>query len=100
VIEHVLGGLAEVDNPLAHVGWLHAERHVLRVDRTRTVVVTADPADATRDEMSVAGILALHEDAVAAEDRRRAMALDDLLLLKIDFRVDAETTDYASDRVP
>ena len=35
VVEHVLGGLAEVDDPLAEVRRLHAVRHVLAVARSR-----------------------------------------------------------------
>ena len=46
------------------------------------MVVAADPADPAGDEMGVARILALHEDAVAAEDRRGAVTLGDLLLSK------------------
>ena len=75
VIEHVLGGFAEVHDPFADVRRLDAVCHVLRVDRAGAMVVAADAADAAGDEMSVARILALHEDAVAAEDRRGAMAL-------------------------
>jgi hypothetical protein len=48
------------------------------------VVVTADTADAA-DEVRVPWVLALHEDAVSAEDRRGAVTLDDLLLLKVDL---------------
>ena len=74
VVEHVLGGLAAVDDPLAEVRRRDAVGHVLRVHRAGRVVVTADSADAAGDEVRVARILALHEDAVAAEDRRRAVA--------------------------
>ena len=57
VVEHVLGGLAEVDHPLAEVRRTHAVRHVLRVHRARRVVVTADAADPARDEVRVRGSL-------------------------------------------
>ena len=80
VVEHVLGGLAEVDDPLAQVRRLHAVGHVLRVAGAGGVVVAADAADAAGDEVRVARVLALHEDRVAAEDRRGAVALGDLAL--------------------
>jgi hypothetical protein len=100
VVEHVLGGLAEVDDPLTQVRRLHAVRHVLRVAGTGGVVVAADAADAAGDEVRVARVLALHEDGVAAEDRRRAVALGDRTVAEVDLRVDAETADDAGDRVP
>ena len=100
VVEHVLGGLAEVDDPLAERRRVHAVGHVLVVDRAGRVVVAADPADPAGDEVRVARVLALHEDAVAAEDRRRAVALGDVLLLEVDLGVDAEAADDAGDRVP
>ncbi len=100
VVEHVLRGLAEVDDPLGEVRGLHAVRHVLRVHRAGGVVVPADPADAAGDEVGVAGVLAPHEDAVAAEDRRRAVALRDPLLLEVDLRVDAQAAHDPGDRVP
>ena len=31
VVEHVLGGLAEIDDPLGHAAASDAERHVLRI---------------------------------------------------------------------
>jgi hypothetical protein len=82
VIEHVLGGFAEVDDPLGHRRRLDAERHVLRIGGAGGVVVAADAADAAGDEVGVARILALHEDAVAAKDRRGAVALGDFGLAK------------------
>ena len=33
VVKHVLGGLAQVDHPLAEGGWAHAERRHLRAAR-------------------------------------------------------------------
>ena len=100
VVEHVLRGLAEIDDPLAQVRRLHAVSHVLRVARAGGVVVAADPADPAGDEVRVARVLALHEDRVPAEDRRGAVTLLDDLLLEVDLRVDAEAADDASDRIP
>ena len=100
VVEHVLGRLAEVDDPLTQVRGPHAVGHLLRVAGAHGVVVAADPADAAGDEVGVAGVLALHEDAVAAEDRRGALALDDLALAEVDLRVDPEAPDDPGDRVP
>ena len=100
VVEHVLRGLAEVDDPLGEVGRSDAVGHVLVVDRAGRVVVTADSADAAGDEVRVARVLALHEQAVATEDRRGAVALAHLLGLEVDGRVDAEAADDPGDRVP
>jgi hypothetical protein len=100
VVEHVLGRLAQVDDPLGHGRRLHAERHVLRIVGAGGVVVAADPADAAGDEVGVSRILALHEDAVAAKDRGRRTALDHLACRKVDLGVDAETADDARDRIP
>ena len=100
VVEHVLGGLTEVDDLLAECRRVHAVGHVLGVHRARRVVVAADAADAAGDEVGVARVLALHEDAVAAEDRRRAVAVDDLALAEVDLAVDAEAADDARDRIP
>src|SRR5262249_12095329 len=74
--------------------------HVLVVDRAGRVVVTADAADAAGDEVRVPWVLALHEDAVSAEDRRRAVALDDLLLLEVNLGVYTEAADDLGDRIP
>ena len=100
VVEHVLGGLAEVHHPLAEVRRLHPVRHVLRVARAGGVVVAADAADPAGDEVRVARILALHEKAVATEDRRRAVALGDGVVREVDLRVDAEAADDAGDGIP
>ena len=93
VVEHVLGRFAEVDNPFRKVRRANTERHVLSVDGTSCVVVPADSTNATRDEVSVARVLALHEDAVAAEDGRRALALDHTSVREVDLGVNAETAD-------
>ncbi len=100
VVEHVLGGLAEVDDVVAHDGRLDAEGHVLGVDGAGGVVVAADATDAAGDEVGVARVLALHEDAVAAEDRRGAVTLRDLLVGEVDLGVNAQAADNARDRVP
>ena len=64
------------------------------------MIVAADAADAAGDEVGIARVFALHENAVAAEDRRRAVALGDLAILEIDLREDAQTADDPRDRVP
>src|SRR6476620_9314890 len=53
VVEHVLGSLAQVDDPLSERGRPDAVRHVLRVAGARRVVVTTDAADAAGDEVRV-----------------------------------------------
>src|SRR5215472_6185917 len=74
--------------------------HVLVVDRAGRVVVTADPADPAGDEVRVARVLALHEDAVAAEDRRGAVALGDRLGLEVDLGVDTQAAYDPRDGIP
>ncbi|MGH6837171.1 MAG: hypothetical protein ACREC9_16945 [Methylocella sp.] len=77
MIEHILGGFAKVGNPFRD-GWrLDTVGHVLGIDLASGVVVAANAADAAGDEMGVARVLALHENAVAAENRRRRMAIGD-----------------------
>ena len=100
VVEHVLGGFAEVDDVLRLRRGLDAVGHVLRVHRAGGVVVAADAADAAGDESGVARVLALHEDRVAAEQRRRAVAFGDDPVGEVDLRVDAEVADDPGDRVP
>jgi len=100
VVEHVFRGLTEVDEPLSEVRRLHAIGHILAVAGTCGVVVTADAADAAGDEVGVARILALHEDRIATEDRRGAVALDDFLVFEVDLGVDAEAADDAGDGIP
>ena len=68
VVEHVLGSFAEIDDPLRQRRRPHAKCHVLRIGGAGGVIVATDPADAARDEVSVARILPLHENAIAAED--------------------------------
>jgi len=57
-------------------------------------------ADATGDEMTVTRVLVLHEDRVAAENRRCAVTLDDLFLRKVDLGIDAKAADDAGDWIP
>src|SRR5262249_53237764 len=97
VIEHVLGGLAEVDDPLAHGRRADTEGHVLRVAGAGGMVIAADAAG---DEVGVARVLALHENAVAPEDRRGAVTLGDLPVGEINLGVNAQAADDSRDRVP
>ena len=100
VVEHVLGCLAEIDDPLAEVWRSYAVGHVLPIHRAGGMVIATDTADATRDEVGVPRVLALHEDAVATEDRRSAKTLNDLLLGEVDLRVDTQAAHDPSDRIP
>src|ERR1700730_17019497 len=50
--------------------------------------------------MGVARVLALHKDAVAAEDRRGAIALGYLLLAEVDLGIDTQAADDSGDRIP
>ena len=100
VVEHKLGRLTEVHDPLAQVRRLHPVGHVLGVDRADRVVVPADAADAAGDEVRVARVLALHEHAVAAEERGGALALHHLPVVEVYLGVDPQVADDARDRVP
>ncbi len=100
VVEHELGGLAQVHDPLGQVRRTDVVRHVLGVARARGVVVAADPADAAGDEMGVARVLALHEDAVAAEDRGGAVALGHPPAAEVDLGVDPQASDDPGDGIP
>src|SRR6478752_5644996 len=64
------------------------------------MVVTADTADPTGDEVRITRIDALHENVEAAEDHRRAVALQHRPVGEVDLRVDAEAADDPRDRVP
>ncbi|GAB7029259.1 hypothetical protein JCM4914_07200 [Streptomyces platensis subsp. malvinus] len=99
VVEHELGGFAQVDDPVRERRRLDAVGHLLGVERAGGVVVAADAADPAGDEMRVARVLALHEHAVAAEERGRAPAFHDFPCGEVDFGVDAEVSDDAGDRV-
>ena len=76
VVEHVFRGFAKIDNPLSHCRGLNAKSHILRIGCAGGMVVTTYSADTAGDEVSVARVFALHEDAVAAEYRRSAVTLD------------------------
>ena len=100
VVEHVVGGLGQVERVVAELRRLDAVGHVLVQARAGGVVVTADPADPARDEVGVARVDPLHEDVEAAEDHRGRVALQDFLVREVDLRVDPEAPDDAGDRVP
>jgi len=100
VIEHVLGCFAEVDDPLSHSRRTHSERHVLGVGGAGGVIVAAYAADAAGNEVGVAGVFALHEDAVAAKDRGRAVTFGDFAFAEIDLGEDAEAADDPGDGIP
>jgi hypothetical protein len=100
VVEHVLGRFTQVDDPLTQGRRVDPVGHVLVVDGTGGVVVPADAADPAGDEVGVAGVLALHEDGVATEHRRGAVALHHGLVGPVDLGVDAQAPDDARDRVP
>src|SRR5215831_5587822 len=100
VVEHVLRGLTEVQDPFAERRRLDAESHVLGIHSASSVVVAANPADAAGNEVRIARVLVFHEYAVTAEYGRRAVALSYMLVLEIDLRKDAEAADDPRDRVP
>ena len=100
VIEHVLGGFAKIDDPLGDRRRLYAKRHVLRIGGAGGVVVAANAANAAGDEVSVARVFALHENAVPAKDGRGAVALDHMLVLEVDLGKDAEAAHDPGNRVP
>ena len=100
VVEHILGRLAQIDDPFRHGRRGNAERHVLRIGGAGGVIIAADSADPAGDEMSVARILALHEYAVAAEDGGRAVTLGDFSVLEINLRENAEAAHDPGNRIP
>ncbi len=100
MVEHVFGGLAEIDDPFGDRRRLDAERHVLGVSRAGGMIIAADSADAAGDEVGVARIFSLHENAVSAENRRSAVTLGDFFLLEVDLSVNAEAPDDTGNRVP
>ena len=100
VVEHEVRGLGQVERVVAERRRLHAVGHVLVQARAGAVVVTADAADPARDEVRVARVDPLHEDVEAAEDHRRAVALEDLLVREVDLGVDAEAADDPGHRIP
>ncbi len=100
VVEHVFGGFAEVDDPFGDVRWADAERHVLRVGGARRVIVPANSADAAGDEVGVPRVFAFHENAIAAKNRRRAVALGHSPIFKIDFGENSQATHDPGNRIP
>jgi len=89
VIEHVLGGFPQVGDPFGHIRRADVEGHVSRITSAGGVIIAANSADPAGDEVSIARIFALHEDAVAAEDGGRAVAFRDLAVFEIDLGVNA-----------
>ena len=82
VIEHVLGGLAEVDDPLAHRRRPNVKRHVLGVDGTGGMVVAADAADAAGDEVGVADpclVIYIMTMTVPPDGKTMKIVMDDKL---------------------
>jgi hypothetical protein len=64
------------------------------------VIVTADAADTTGDEVGVTRIDPLHEDVETAEDHRRAVTLQHLSVREINLRVDSQAAHDPRDRIP
>jgi hypothetical protein len=81
-------------------GRANAEGHVLSIGRAGGVIIAADAANAAGDEVGVARIFALHEDAVAAKDGGGAVALGHAAIFEIDLSEDAEAPDDARDGIP
>src|SRR6202046_3405378 len=77
VVEHVLGGFAQIHDPFGDSWRTDSERHVLGVGRTSRVVIAANTTNAAGDEVRVTRVLAFHENAVAAENRRGAVTFRD-----------------------
>src|SRR6202041_796864 len=100
VVEHVFGSLAQVHDPLGDRGRTNTKRHILRVGCAGCVVIATDAADTAGNEVRVPRVLTLHEDAVAAEDRRSAVALRNLAFAEVDLCKDAEAAHYPGNRIP
>ena len=64
------------------------------------MVISADAANATGDEVRVPRVFASHEDAVAAKDGRGAITFDDFAVVEINLSENSETPDDSGDRVP
>jgi hypothetical protein len=64
------------------------------------MVVPANPANTAGDEVGVARILPLHENAIATKNRRRAIAFRYAPIIKIDLREDSEASYDPGDWVP
>src|SRR5947209_20263555 len=65
VVEHVLSGFTQVNNPVTQWGWLYPIGHILSIDRAGRVVVAANTTNAARDEVGIAWVFALHEQTEA-----------------------------------
>ena len=100
MVEHVLGSFAKIHDPFAKSRRANAEGHVLRIRRAGGVVIAADAADAAGDEVGIARVFPLHENAVATKDRRCGMALRDSASAKVNLREDPEAAHNSGDRVP
>ena len=64
------------------------------------MIIAADPADSAGDEMRIARIFVLHEDAVTSEDRGRAVALDNFPVSEINLGENPQTPDDSGDGIP
>lgn len=100
VVKHVFSGFTEIYNPIGERRRQGAKRHVLRIHRTRRVVISADPANAAGNEVSVPRIFASHEHAVAAKYRRGAITFDNFAIVEIDLGENSQTPDDSRNRVP
>jgi hypothetical protein len=100
VIKHILGGFAEVYDPIAKHWGGHSASHIAGINGTGGVIVAADSADTRGDERRVSRIFPLHENAVPAEDRRSAVTFGDFFVIKVDLREDPKTPHDSSDGIP
>jgi hypothetical protein len=100
VIEHVLGCLTQINDPLCHRWRFDPISHILGINRTGGVIIAADPTDPARYEMGVPRIFIFHKDTVTPENGGSAVALDHFLVGEVNFRKDAQTSNYPSDRIP
>ncbi len=64
------------------------------------MVVATDPADSAGNEVGIARIFVLHEDAVASENRGGAVALDDFSVREVNLGEDPQAPNDSGDRVP
>jgi hypothetical protein len=64
------------------------------------VIVAADPANPRSDKGRVPRILALHKDAVAAENGGGAVTLCDLPVVEVDLCENPKASDDPRDRIP
>ena len=90
----------EIDDPLGHIRRADAERHVLGVSRASGVIVAADAANAAGNKMRVTRIFPFHEDAVAAEDGRSAVAFGNFPVIEIDLGKDSKAAHDPRNRIP